>query len=96
MAKVIDEGIDLGKMNAVWRYGIILLIFALFQLITGFVCAHFHRFYCNPANNRCDERSKRLSNAHLYGNQRSGNACFFHDCHYRGAETAARAIEISR
>ena len=40
MAKVIDEGIDLGNMNAVWRYGIILLIFALFQLITGVLSAH--------------------------------------------------------
>ena len=38
MAKVIDEGIDLGNMNAVWKYGIILLVFALFQLITGLYC----------------------------------------------------------
>lgn len=40
MAKVIDEGIDLGNMNAVWKYGIILLVFALFQLITGALSAH--------------------------------------------------------
>lgn len=40
MAKVIDEGIDLGNMGAVWKYGIILLIFALFQLITGVLSAH--------------------------------------------------------
>lgn len=40
MAKVIDEGIDFGNMNSVWKYGIILLIFALFQLITGFLSAH--------------------------------------------------------
>ena len=40
MAKVIDEGIDLGNMNAVWKYGIILLVFALFQLITGVLSAH--------------------------------------------------------
>ena len=40
MAKVIDEGIDLGNMNAVWKYGIILLIFALFQLVTGVLSAH--------------------------------------------------------
>lgn len=40
MAKVIDEGIDLGNMNAVWKYGIILLAFALFQLITGVLSAH--------------------------------------------------------
>ena len=40
MAKVIDEGIDLGNMNAVWKYGMILLVFALFQLITGVLSAH--------------------------------------------------------
>ena len=40
MARVIDEGIDLGNMNAVWKYGIILLIFALFQLVTGALSAH--------------------------------------------------------
>lgn len=40
MARVIDEGIDLGNMNAVWKYGIILLIFALFQLVTGVLSAH--------------------------------------------------------
>lgn len=40
MAKVIDKGIDLGNMNAVWKYGIILLILALFQLATGVLSAH--------------------------------------------------------
>lgn len=40
MAKVIDEGIDLGNMNTVWKYGMILLAFALFQLITGVLSAH--------------------------------------------------------
>lgn len=40
MAKVIDEGIDLGNMNRVWKYGMILLVFALFQLITGVLSAH--------------------------------------------------------
>ena len=40
MAKVIDKGIDLGNMNAVWKYGIILLVFALFQLVTGILSAH--------------------------------------------------------
>ncbi len=40
MAKVIDEGIDIGNMNAVWKYGIILLVFALFQLGTGVLSAH--------------------------------------------------------
>ncbi len=40
MADVIDKGIDLGNMNAVWKYGIILLISAAFQLITGVLSAH--------------------------------------------------------
>lgn len=40
MAKVIDDGIDLGNMDAVWKYGIILLIFAFFQLLTGVLAAH--------------------------------------------------------
>lgn len=40
MAKVIDEGIDLGNMNAVWKYGMVLLVFALFQLIVGVLSAH--------------------------------------------------------
>lgn len=40
MAKVIDEGIDIGNMNAVWKYGVILLVFALFQLGTGVLSAH--------------------------------------------------------
>lgn len=40
MANVIDKGIDVGNMSAVWKYGIILLIFALFQLITGVCSAH--------------------------------------------------------
>lgn len=40
MAKVIDEGIDLGNMSAVWKYGIILLVFAFFQLVTGVLSAH--------------------------------------------------------
>ena len=40
MADVIDKGIDLGDMSAVWKYGIALLIFAVFQLITGVLAAH--------------------------------------------------------
>jgi ATP-binding cassette subfamily B multidrug efflux pump len=40
MVKVIDEGIDLGNMNAVWKYGMVLLVFALFQLIAGVLSAH--------------------------------------------------------
>lgn len=40
MAKVIDYGIDVGNMNAVWKYGIILLILVFFQLVTGVFAAH--------------------------------------------------------
>ena len=40
MAEMIDKGIDLGDMNSVWKYGIALLIFAVFQLITGVLSAH--------------------------------------------------------
>lgn len=40
MAKVIDEGIEPENMNAVWRYGLILLVLAAFQLLTGVLCAH--------------------------------------------------------
>ena len=40
MAKVIDYGIDAGNMGAVWKYGITLLIFAFFQLMTGVLSAH--------------------------------------------------------
>lgn len=40
MAKVIDDGIDMGNMKAVWRYGIYLLVFAFFQLVTGVLSAH--------------------------------------------------------
>lgn len=35
MAELIDQGIDLGQMRAVWKFGIALLIFALLQLVTG-------------------------------------------------------------
>lgn len=40
MAKVIDNGINVEDMGAVWKYGIILLILALMQLTTGVLCAH--------------------------------------------------------
>lgn len=40
MAEVIDKGIDLGNMSAVWKYGIALLIFAALQLFTGVLSAH--------------------------------------------------------
>ncbi len=40
MAEIIDKGIDLGEMSAVWKYGIALLIFAALQLFTGVLSAH--------------------------------------------------------
>lgn len=40
MAQVIDYGIDLGDMGAVWKYGIVLLALAFFQLVTGVLAAH--------------------------------------------------------
>ncbi|MGN0968918.1 MAG: ABC transporter ATP-binding protein [Oscillospiraceae bacterium] len=40
MARVIDYGIDMGNMGAVWKYGITLLVFAFLQLITGMLAAH--------------------------------------------------------
>lgn len=40
MAEVIDKGIDPGNMDAVWHYGIVLLIFAALQLFTGVLSAH--------------------------------------------------------
>ncbi|MGN1109740.1 MAG: ABC transporter permease, partial [Oscillospiraceae bacterium] len=40
MAKVIDDGIDTGDMEAVWKYGIILLVLAVFQLAAGVMSAH--------------------------------------------------------
>lgn len=40
MAELIDKGIDHGNMCAVGKYGIVLLIFAVFQLLTGVLSAH--------------------------------------------------------
>ncbi len=40
MADLIDNGVDHGDMNAVWKYGVALLIFAILQLITGVLSAH--------------------------------------------------------
>ncbi|MGN0518117.1 MAG: ABC transporter ATP-binding protein [Acutalibacteraceae bacterium] len=40
MAELIDKGIELGEMNAVWKFGIALLIFAALQLLTGMLSAH--------------------------------------------------------
>lgn len=40
MAELIDKGVDLGDMRAVWKFGIALLIFAALQLITGMLSAH--------------------------------------------------------
>ncbi len=40
MADLIDKGIYFGNMNIVWKYGVMILIFAAFQLITGVLSAH--------------------------------------------------------
>ena len=40
MADLIDLGIDLGDMAAVWKFGIAILIFAALQLLTGVLSAH--------------------------------------------------------
>lgn len=40
MSNLIDFGIDQGNMNAVWKYGIALFIFAILQLFTGVLAAH--------------------------------------------------------
>lgn len=40
MAELIDKGVDLGDMRAVWKFGIVLLIFAALQLLTGVLSAH--------------------------------------------------------
>lgn len=39
MADLIDQGIDLGDMAAVWKFGIAILIFAALQLLTGVLSA---------------------------------------------------------
>lgn len=40
MADLIDQGIDLGNMAAVWKFGVAILIFAALQLLTGVLSAH--------------------------------------------------------
>lgn len=40
MADLIDQGIDLGNIAAVWKFGIVILIFAALQLLTGVLSAH--------------------------------------------------------
>lgn len=40
MAELIDKGVDSGDMNAVQKFGLILLCFAALQLLTGVLSAH--------------------------------------------------------
>ena len=40
MADLIDQGIELGEMAAVWKFGTIILVFAVLQLLTGVLSAH--------------------------------------------------------
>ncbi|MCC8016772.1 MAG: ABC transporter ATP-binding protein, partial [Clostridiales bacterium] len=41
MSDLIDYGIDEGNVNMVGRYGIMLIVFAVMQLVTGFFDAKF-------------------------------------------------------
>lgn len=41
MADLIDYGIEDGRMNTVWKYGVALLIFAVLELISGLMSAKF-------------------------------------------------------
>lgn len=55
MAELIDKGIDIGNMSAVWKYGIILLAFAVFQLVTGILSARIaakHPLVCRKFTTR--------------------------------------------
>ena len=56
MSGLIDYGVDQGNMSEVWKYGIILIIFALLQLVTGLasakICARTSAGFC--ANLRQD------------------------------------------
>ena len=40
MADLIDQGIEPGEMAAVWKFGTIILVFAVLQLLTGVLSAH--------------------------------------------------------
>ncbi len=40
MSRLIDDGIDKSNMTMVWKFGILLLIFALLQLATGMLSAY--------------------------------------------------------
>ncbi|MGN0166304.1 MAG: ABC transporter ATP-binding protein [Lachnospiraceae bacterium] len=40
MSNLIDFGIEKERMSAVWKYGFVLLVFALLQLVTGVLSAH--------------------------------------------------------
>ena len=40
MADLIDQGIEQGNMNAVYKFGLVILISALLQLLTGVLSAH--------------------------------------------------------
>lgn len=41
MARLIDEGIDVGNMSAVWKYGILLLVIAGISLFCGTISGRF-------------------------------------------------------
>lgn len=39
MAGLIDEGVDMGDMAAVWKFGVVILALAAMQLLTGMLSA---------------------------------------------------------
>lgn len=39
MARLIDKGIEAGQLQQVWLYGLLLLLFALLQMVTGILAA---------------------------------------------------------
>lgn len=41
MSELIDNGINHADMSQVWKYGIYLLCFAIMELISGVLSAHF-------------------------------------------------------
>lgn len=40
MSSLIDSGIEKSNMSMVWKFGILLLVFALLQLATGMLAAY--------------------------------------------------------
>ena len=39
LSKIVDQGVELGNMDAVWRYGLLLVLYALMSLAFGVASA---------------------------------------------------------